>query len=47
MITLLNPIFATLCYFCVTARELTREMIQVYLEHHFEPRADDEFEAEE
>lgn len=34
-------------YFCVTAGELTREMIQVYLEHHFEPRANDEFEVEE
>ena len=34
-------------YFCVTAGELTREMIQVYLEHHFEPRPEDDFEVEE
>jgi len=28
-------------YFCVTAGELTEEMIKDYLEHHFEPRVDD------
>ena len=33
-------------YFCVTAGELTQEMIKVYLEHHFERRDDDGFEVE-
>jgi putative transposase len=33
-------------YFCVTSGELTEEMIQNYLEHHFEPRGDDTFRTE-
>ena len=33
-------------YFCVSAGELTQEMIQQYLEHHFEPPPDDGFEVE-
>ena len=33
-------------YFCVTAGELTQEMIQLYLAHHFEQRDDDQFEVE-
>ena len=33
-------------YFCVTAGELTEEMIKDYLEHHFEPRVDDNFRTE-
>ena len=33
-------------YFCVTAGELTREMIQAYLVHHFEPQVEDGFEVE-
>ena len=33
-------------YFCVTSGELTEEMIREYLEHHFEPRVDDNFRAE-
>jgi putative transposase len=33
-------------YFCVTAGELTKEMINAYLEHHFERRSDDNFEVE-
>ena len=33
-------------YFCVTSGELTEEMIKEYLEHHFEPRADDNFRTE-
>ena len=33
-------------YFCVTAGELTEEMIKDYLEHHFEPRIDDNFRTE-
>ena len=34
-------------YFCVTAGELTQEMIKLYLAHHFEQPADDQFEVEE
>ena len=33
-------------YFCVTSGELTQEMIENYLEHHFEPRVDDNFRTE-
>lgn len=33
-------------YFCVTARELTKEQIEEYLSHHFERRDDDQFEVE-
>ena len=33
-------------YFCVTAGELTKEMINEYLEHHFEKSSDDNFEVE-
>lgn len=33
-------------YFCVTAGELTKEMINEYLEHHFERKSDDQFEVE-
>ena len=33
-------------YFCVTAGELTQEMIRLYLAHHFEPPTDDGFEVE-
>jgi putative transposase len=32
-------------YFCVTSGELTEEMIKNYLEHHFEPKVDDNFRA--
>jgi putative transposase len=34
-------------YFCATAGQVTDEMIQTYLEHHFEPRGDDNFRTEE
>jgi len=34
-------------YFCVTAGELTKQMIETYLEHHFEKRNEDRFEVEE
>ena len=34
-------------YFCVTSGELTEEMIKEYLEHHFEPKVDDNFKAED
>ena len=34
-------------YFCVTSGELTEEMIKEYLEHHFEPRVDDNFRTED
>ena len=33
-------------YFCVTAGELTQEMIRLYLAHHFEPPTDDGFAVE-
>lgn len=33
-------------YFCVTAGELTKEMIKEYLEHHFEVKPDDHFDLE-
>ena len=33
-------------YFCVTSGELTEEMIKNYLEHHFEPKTDDNFRTE-
>lgn len=33
-------------YFCVTAGELTKEMINEYLQHHFEKSSDDNFEVE-
>lgn len=33
-------------YFCVTAGELTKEMISEYLAHHFERKSDDQFEVE-
>lgn len=33
-------------YFCVTAGELTKEMIKEYLEHHFEAKENSSFEIE-
>ena len=33
-------------YFCVTSGDLTEEMIKDYLEHHFEPKGDDNFRTE-
>ena len=33
-------------YFCSTVGHMTKEMIQDYLEHHFEPRQDDDFKVE-
>ena len=33
-------------YFCVTSGNVTEEMIKEYLEHHFEPRIDDNFRTE-
>ncbi|MCP4990127.1 MAG: hypothetical protein GY928_30045 [Colwellia sp.] len=33
-------------YFCVTAEELTKEMIKEYLDHHFERKEIDSFEVE-
>ena len=33
-------------FFCVTAGELTKEMIREYLEHHFERKDNDAFELE-
>ena len=34
-------------YFCVTAGELSKEMIQEYLAHHFERDLNDSFEVEQ
>jgi len=33
-------------YFCATSGQVTDEMIQAYLEHHFEPPKDDNFKTE-
>lgn len=33
-------------YFCVTVGPMTEDMIKRYLEHHFEPIANDEFRME-
>lgn len=33
-------------YFCVTAGELTKQMIEEYLEHHFESKENPNFEIE-
>jgi len=33
-------------YFCVTSGDVTDEMIKEYLEHHFEPKVDDNFRTE-
>lgn len=33
-------------YFCVTAGELTKEMIEEYLSHHFEPKPHDGFDID-
>ena len=33
-------------YFCVTAGELTEEMIKEYLKHHFERKLNDNFDVE-
>jgi len=33
-------------YFCVTSGQVTDEMIKNYLEHHFEPKGDDNFRTE-
>ena len=34
-------------FFCMTTGELTKQMIQEYLEHHFERDPDDGFDVEE
>ena len=33
-------------FFCVTSDQITDDMIQVYLEHHFEPKEEDNFRTE-
>jgi len=33
-------------YFCASSGQVTDEMIKTYLEHHFEPKADDDFKTE-
>jgi len=34
-------------YFCVTSGDLTEEMIKEYLNHHFEPKVEDNFRTED
>jgi putative transposase len=34
-------------YFCATSGNITDEMIQEYLEHHFEPNKNDDFKVEQ
>ena len=38
--------FWTRGYFCATVGQMTEEMIKQYLEHHFEPRPNDDFKME-
>ena len=38
--------FLAIGYFCVTSEDVTDEMIKEYLEHHFEPKGDDNFRTE-
>ena len=33
-------------YFCATVGQMTEEMTKQYLEHHFEPKPDDDFKME-
>jgi putative transposase len=33
-------------YFCVTLGDITKKMIKEYLEHHFEPKLDNDFRIE-
>jgi len=33
-------------YFCATVGQVTKEMIERYLENHFEPRENDNFQME-
>ncbi len=33
-------------FFCASSGNITDEMIKVYLEHHFEPKKDDDFKTE-
>jgi putative transposase len=33
-------------YFCVTSGDLSEEKIKEYLEHHFEPKGDDNFKTD-
>jgi len=33
-------------YVCASSRQVTDEMIKTYLEHHFEPKKDDDFRTE-
>jgi putative transposase len=33
-------------YFCATVGQMTEEMIKAYLEHHFEPKPNDDFKME-
>jgi len=33
-------------YFCATVGQMTEEMIKQYLEHHFEPKPNEDFRME-
>ena len=33
-------------YFCVTVGTVTKEMIEKYIEYHFEPKIDDSFQVD-
>ncbi|MHB1380448.1 MAG: IS200/IS605 family transposase, partial [Desulfurivibrionaceae bacterium] len=33
-------------YFCASSGQITDEMFKNYLEHHFEPKKDDDFKTE-
>ena len=33
-------------YFCATVGQMTEEMVKQYLEHHFEPKPNDDFRME-
>lgn len=38
--------FSTRGYFCATPEQMTEEMIKQNLEHHFEPKPNDDFKME-
>jgi len=40
---MLGKVFWAREYFCATARHMIEELIQEYLEHHFEPNSNDNF----
>ena len=42
----LGTAFLARGYFCATVGQMTEEMIKEYLEHHFEPNPNDNFNME-